>query len=337
MISRTNQVLGVAAAGWDGAAREGERRLTAVASRSDRLALRSGSPHGDASAHAVPIPAAMSSVLPFKHTTSRAASSPEIETVTERKFVTVLFVDVKGSMSLSSAIELEEWWSVIADLFELMCESVYRFDGWVASFTGDGINAVFEPCGAADHHALRACDAALWLRDAICAPAADLWREHGLDLAVRVGINSGEVLTGTIGERYRRDYTVGGYAVALAKRIEALALPGRIYLSEHTAALVAGAVALRDLGAFDVKGADTPVGVFELVGSDTRAVPAHAAAHRGFRRRPDWLKRRGTTTRRSSPRWVGRDPTPRIAANSGRHERPGSYGITRVDPMTLGR
>jgi class 3 adenylate cyclase len=106
---------------------------------------------------------------------------------TQRKFVTVLFVDVKGSMDLSSAIELEEWWSLIAGLFELMCESVYRFDGWVASFTGDGIKAVFERYAAADDHVARACDAALWLRDAICAPASDLRIEHGLDLSVRSG------------------------------------------------------------------------------------------------------------------------------------------------------
>ena len=187
---------------------------------------------------------------------------------TERKFLTVMSVDVKGSMHLSSAIDLEEWWSVIAGLFELMCEGVYQFGGWVGSYTGDGISAIFEGPGATDDHARRACDAALWLRHAIRAPAAEVYREHGLELSIRIGINSGEVLTGTIGERYKRYYTANGYSVALAKRIEVLALPDRIYLTEHTAALVADAVHLRDLGAFEVKGADLAVGVFELVGSD---------------------------------------------------------------------
>lgn len=186
---------------------------------------------------------------------------------TERKFVTVMFVDVKGSMHLSRAVDLEEWWSVIAGLFELMCESVYQFGGWVGNFTGDGINAVFEGPGATDDHAGRACEAALWLRHAIRAAAAELHSGHGLELLVRIGINSGEVLTGTIGDRYSRYYTANGYPVALAKRIEVLARPDRIYLTEHTAALVAGAVQLRDLGSFEVKGADSPVGVFELVGS----------------------------------------------------------------------
>ncbi len=216
---------------------------------------------------------------------------------TERKVVTVLFVDVKGSMGLISAIELEEWWSVIDGLFELMCESVYRFGGWVASFTGDGIKAVFEPRAGCDHHARRACRAALWLTDAISGPAAELRSDHGLELSVRVGINSGEVLTGTIGDRYMRYYTVNGYAVALAKRIEALARPGTVYVSEHTAPLIAGAFRLHDLGAFAVKGAGLPVGVFELVAE--RAATVSTAAS-GARRRSirDQVRRQARIERR---------------------------------------
>jgi class 3 adenylate cyclase len=189
---------------------------------------------------------------------------------TERKLATVMFVDVKGSMNLSREIELEAWWSVIGGLFEQMCEGVYRFGGWVANFTGDGVEAVFEATNATNDHARRACDAALWLRDAIGAPADDLRGGDGLELSVRIGINSGHVLTGTIGSRYKRYYTANGYAVALAKRMETLALADQIYLTEHTAALVAGGHELRDLGAFEVKGADLPVGVLELVGSESR-------------------------------------------------------------------
>jgi adenylate cyclase len=185
----------------------------------------------------------------------------------ERKFVTVMFVDVNGSTDLSRAIELETWWHVMDGLFELMCESVYQFGGWIANYTGDGIEAVFEARDAPGDHGPQACDAALSLRDAIRQPAAKLSGDHALELSVRIGINSGEVLTGTIGARYKRYYTANGYAVALAKRMETLAVPGRIYLTEHTAALAAGAHELRDLGGFAVKGAGGPVGVFELVGS----------------------------------------------------------------------
>jgi class 3 adenylate cyclase len=188
----------------------------------------------------------------------------------QRKFVTVLFADIKGSMGLSRAIALEQWWSVIAGLFDVMCESVDRFDGWVANFTGDGILAVFEPLGAAEEHAHRACQAALWLRNAIRKPTEDVRDEHGLELSIRVGINTGEALTGTIGRRFSRYHTAAGYAVALARRMESLAPPGRIYLTEDTAALLGPAVELRELGAFEIRGAHCPLGVFELLENGRR-------------------------------------------------------------------
>jgi class 3 adenylate cyclase len=202
-----------------------------------------------------------------------AQSTPRVTSSrhTQRKLATVMFVDVIGSMDLSREIDLEPWWSVIGELFELMCESVYRFGGWVANFTGDGVEAVFEATDATDDHARQSCDAALWLREAIRAPTAELSSEHGLELSVRIGINSGDVLTGTIGSRYKRYHTANGYAVALAKRMETLALPGRICLSARTAALVADAFRLRELGAFEVKGADEPVEVCELMGTQLPA------------------------------------------------------------------
>ncbi|MBV9310650.1 MAG: adenylate/guanylate cyclase domain-containing protein, partial [Solirubrobacterales bacterium] len=171
---------------------------------------------------------------------------------TERKLATVLFVDVYGSMDLSAAMELEAWWLMLSELFELMCEGVHRFGGWIANFTGDGIKGVFEGPDGAEVHARQACQAALWLRHALRAPSSALLHERGLELRVRIGINSGEVLMGTIGGRYGRCYIASGYAVALAKRIESLARPGRVYVTEHTAALVADALKLQDLGAFDV-------------------------------------------------------------------------------------
>jgi adenylate cyclase len=185
----------------------------------------------------------------------------------ERKVVTVLFIDVKNSMGLCREVELEDWWSVTASLWKLMCESANQFAGWVGEFGGDGFNAVFEVTKEQSHHAGRACLAALWLRRAIPTLAAKVRDVHGLDLSVRIGINSGEVLTGTMGHPHKRVFTVSGYPVALAKRIEALARPERIYLSEHTAAFLSEAFQLHDLGAVDVRGADRPVRVFELLGS----------------------------------------------------------------------
>jgi pSer/pThr/pTyr-binding forkhead associated (FHA) protein len=117
---------------------------------------------------------------------------------------------------------------------------------------------------AQDDHAIRACRAGVHVLSTVRGAAAALMDHTGHELAVRVGINSGDVLVGTIGDRYQRCHIVCGYAMALAKRMETLAVPGRICLSEHTAALVTDAFGVRDLGAFPVKGAPTPVGLFEL-------------------------------------------------------------------------
>ncbi len=168
-------------------------------------------------------------------------------------------------MALSGSIGLEEWWSMIATLFELMSEAVEQCGGWVGAFTGDGINAVFEADNSPEEHARRACQAALSIRNAMREPAATLRRERRLELTVRVGINSGEVVTGTVGGPCGRYYTACGYTVALAKRMEALATPDRIYLTEQSATLIGPSLHLQDRGVFDVKGAPCPVGVYELV------------------------------------------------------------------------
>ena len=169
-------------------------------------------------------------------------------------------------MALSGSIDLEEWWSMMTRLYELISAVVHRSHGWVGAFTGDGTNAVFEARRGTDEHAQRACRAALSLRDEMRAPAADLRRERQLELSVRIGINSGELLTGTVGGGYRRSQTICGYTVALAKRVESLADPGRIYITENTAALLGKTLELQDLGRFEVKGASAPVGVYDLLG-----------------------------------------------------------------------
>lgn len=179
---------------------------------------------------------------------------------TERKLATVLFADLKGSTDLCRRIELEDWWTVMSSLYDLMCESVHRFGGSITNFTGDGIKAVFE-ADTAEDHVVSGCEAALWLQSAM---AKSTYRPR---LSLRIGINSGEVLTGTIGDQRSRCYSVTGYAVALAKRMESLAAPGRVYLTHYTAALAASRLELQDLGPFAVKGADLPVGVYELTGT----------------------------------------------------------------------
>src|SRR5881409_2701953 len=158
----------------------------------------------------------------------------------ERKQVTVLFADVKGSMELAEQVDPEEWHGIMDRFFHLLAEGVHRFEGTVNQFTGDGIMALFGAPIAHEDHAQRACWAALHLRGELRRYAAEFKRTRGFGFAVRMGLNSGEVVVGKIGDDLRMDYTALGHTVGLAQRMEQLADPGSVYLSEHTAWLVEG-------------------------------------------------------------------------------------------------
>ena len=192
----------------------------------------------------------------------------------ERKQVTVLFADVKGSMDLAARMDPEEWGELMGRLYKLLRDGVTRFDGRVDKFTGDGIMALFGAPVAYEDHAQRACAAALHLR-------AEL---HGLPLAVRIGLHSGEVVTGPIGDDDQAPYTAVGNTVGLAQRMESIARPGAVYLSAATAALVQGYFEMADLGPADVKGVDEKVQVFELLGRGPSRTALEVAAARGFSR-----------------------------------------------------
>ncbi len=158
----------------------------------------------------------------------------------ERKQVTVLFADVKGSMDLAEQHDPEEWRKIMQRFFSILAEAVERFEGTVDKFTGDGIMAVFGAPVAHEDHARRACYAALQMLDDVAEYAAELRREQSLNFSIRIGINSGEVVAGAIGDGSEGDYTAIGHTVGLAQRMEALAEPGKAYLTEHTAELAAG-------------------------------------------------------------------------------------------------
>jgi class 3 adenylate cyclase/tetratricopeptide (TPR) repeat protein len=184
----------------------------------------------------------------------------------ERKQVTVLFADVKGSMELAEQVDAEQWHGILDRFFQILSDGVHRFEGTVNQYTGDGIMALFGAPIAHEDHAQRACYAVLHLRDRLRRYAEELKRTRGLNFSVRVGLNSGEVVVGKIGDDLRMDYTAQGHTVGLAQRMEQLASPGQAYLTAHTARLVEGYFTLRDLGEFELKGSEKPVGVFELEG-----------------------------------------------------------------------
>ncbi len=202
----------------------------------------------------------------------------------ERKQVTVLFADVKSSMELAESVDPEEWHAILDRFFQILADGVHRFEGTVNQYTGDGIMALFGAPIAHEDHAQRACYAALHLRDELRRFAQELRRERGLDFATRIGLNSGEVVVGKIGDDLRMDYTAQGHTVGLAQRMEALAEAGRIYLSAATAHHVDGFFALEDLGEFRVKGASAPVRAYALEGLGRLRTRFDRARARGLSR-----------------------------------------------------
>ena len=216
--------------------------------------------------------------LADKILTSRAALEGE------RKQVTVLFADVKGSMELAEQLDPEEWSQIMSRFFQILADSIERFEGFVDKFTGDGIMALFGAPIAHEDHAQRACYAALHLRDELKRYANELRLSRGLDFSVRMGINSGNVVVGRIGDDLRMEYTAQGHTVGLAQRMEQLAAAHAICLSEATAKTVAGYVELRDLGAAKIKGASEPVRVFELEGMSPLRTRLEVARSRGLTR-----------------------------------------------------
>lgn len=182
----------------------------------------------------------------------------------ERKLVTVLFADVKGSVALSELIDAEAWHNVMDRFFAIVTTGIHDFEGTINQYTGDGIMALFGAPIAHEDHARRACLAALRIQKELRTWADDLQQEYGIEFLVRIGMNSGEVVVGRIGDDLRMDYTAQGHTVGLAARMESLAKPGRIYLSEFTHALIHSQFELREKADVRVKGVSGRVRAYEL-------------------------------------------------------------------------
>ncbi len=202
----------------------------------------------------------------------------------ERKQVTVLFADTKGSMELAEGLDLEVWHTILDRLLQTLTEGVHRFEGTVNQYTGDGIMALFGAPIAHEDHAQRACYAALWLQGELQRFAREIKREHGVGISTRLGLHSGEVVVGKIGDDLRMDYTAKGHTVGLAQRMETLAEPNTCYLTDATARLVSGYFALDDLGEFVVKGVSEPVKVYQLAGTGPLQTRFDVSRSRGLSR-----------------------------------------------------
>ncbi|MCI5104131.1 MAG: AAA family ATPase [Algiphilus sp.] len=202
----------------------------------------------------------------------------------ERKTVTVLFADLRGSTAAAEAVDDEHWHHILDRCFALLGNAVHRYEGTVNQYTGDGIMALFGAPIAHEDHALRACRAALDIQTDFRRFADGLRLSNGLNLGLRMGMHSGAVVVGKIGDDLRMDYTAKGPTVHLAARMEQIAESGCIYLTRDTAQQVEGYVRLRDLGAMTVKGLSTPVGVYELEGLGPLHSRLEQARQRGLSR-----------------------------------------------------
>jgi class 3 adenylate cyclase/tetratricopeptide (TPR) repeat protein len=202
----------------------------------------------------------------------------------ERKQVTVLFADMKGSMELLADRDPEEARRILDPVLERMMEAVHHYEGTVNNAMGDGIMALFGAPLAHEDHAVRACYAALRMQEAIRRHTAELRRSHGLEVQIRVGLNSGEVVVGSIGGDLRMDYTAIGQTTHLAARMEQLATPGTIRLTGETLRLAEGWIRVKPLGPMPVKGLGEPVEVHELIGAAAARTRLQAASTRGLSR-----------------------------------------------------
>jgi class 3 adenylate cyclase/tetratricopeptide (TPR) repeat protein len=200
----------------------------------------------------------------------------------ERKQVTVLFADLKGSMELLADRDPEEARKILDPVLERMMEAVHRYEGTVNQVMGDGIMALFGAPLAHEDHAVRACYAALRMQDAVRRYAEEVRRSQGVAVRIRIGLNSGEVVVRAIGSDLRMDYTAVGQTTHLAARMEQLADPGSILLTTHTLALAEGFVRVRPLGPMPVKGLGEPVEVFELAGAGAARSRLRASIARGL-------------------------------------------------------
>jgi adenylate cyclase len=186
-------------------------------------------------------------------------------TAAEYKQVTVLFADVVHSMDIAAAVGAERLREIMAELVSCASSVVQRYDGTVGSFTGDGIMAVFGAPVALEDHAVRACLAALGVQEEAHALAVVMQGQDGIDLKLRVGLNSGEAIAGEIGSG-ALGYTTIGEQVGMAQRMESVAPPGGVMLSASTARLVGDTAALSEPEMVRIKGADEPVAAQQLLG-----------------------------------------------------------------------
>ncbi len=183
----------------------------------------------------------------------------------ERKLVTVFFADVANFTALSEKLDPEEVHHLMDGTFKILMENIHRFEGSINQFTGDGVMALFGAPVAHEDHAQRACHAALAIQRALKDYGADFKKTYGIDFAMRIGLNSGPVVVGSIGDDLRMDYTAIGNTTNLASRMETLAEPGTILVSTSTHRLTKDFFQFESIGTVKIKGLTDPQEAYQLI------------------------------------------------------------------------
>jgi class 3 adenylate cyclase len=229
-------------------------------------------------------PLSLESVSPtsgIRVTSNEPDASTTIEG--ERKTVTALFADIKGSTELIEDLDPEEARAIIDPALKLMIDAVHRYGGYIVQSTGDGIFALFGAPLAHEDHPQRALYAALRLQEATRSYSAKLVAEGGTPLEARVGVNTGEVVVRTLTtEDGHTEYTPIGHTANLASRMQMIAPTGSIAVTEHTRKLVEGSFQFMSQGATRVKGLAEPINVYEVTGLGPLRTRLQRAAGRGL-------------------------------------------------------
>src|SRR4051812_38448791 len=230
----------------------------------------------------LPLPGAAGAAAPASAAGDARFTSPDAYTPThlarkilssrtslagERKKVTVLFADLKGSLELLADRDPEDARALLDGVLERMMEAVHRYEGTVNQVMGDGIMALFGAPVAHEDHAVRACYAALRMQRSVNRYAEELRRRQGIDVQIRAGLNSGDVVVRSIGSDLNVDYSAVGQTTHLAARMEQLARPGTVVITDATRRLADRYIEVAGQGLVPVKGLKQPVEVFELTGA----------------------------------------------------------------------
>jgi class 3 adenylate cyclase/tetratricopeptide (TPR) repeat protein len=202
----------------------------------------------------------------------------------ERKQVTVLFADIKGSMETFAERDAEAAQKLFDPVLERMIEAVHHYEGTVNRVMGDGIMALFGAPIAHEDHAVRACYAALRMQETVKQYADEVQHSQGVGVTIRVGLNSGEIVVCDIGKDLHLEYTVVGQTANLAARLEQMAAPGSVLTSTDTLQLAEGYIAMKPLGPVSVKGLPNPVQIYEVTGTGEARTRLQVSAGRGLTR-----------------------------------------------------